>query len=71
MTLETLETWRKHPPVLRGRETLKGSYVPNGFLCTQARPKYLRCIAIACFFLAAKTCEEDEVNAVNETQNHL
>lgn len=26
----------------------------------KARPKYLRCIAIACFFLAAKTCEEDE-----------
>uniref|UniRef100_A0A3P8U1T6 Cyclin-I n=1 Tax=Amphiprion percula TaxID=161767 RepID=A0A3P8U1T6_AMPPE len=25
-----------------------------------ARPKYLRCIAIACFFLAAKTYEEDE-----------
>uniref|UniRef100_A0A8C5CUS8 Cyclin I n=1 Tax=Gadus morhua TaxID=8049 RepID=A0A8C5CUS8_GADMO len=27
----------------------------------KARPKYLRCIAIACFFLAAKTCEEDEL----------
>ncbi|KAJ3605178.1 hypothetical protein NHX12_027228 [Muraenolepis orangiensis] len=26
----------------------------------KARPKYLRCIAIACFFLSAKTCEEDE-----------
>ncbi|KAI1904862.1 hypothetical protein AGOR_G00010040 [Albula goreensis] len=26
----------------------------------KARPKYLRCIAIACFFLAAKTTEEDE-----------
>ncbi|KAM4528417.1 cyclin-I [Odontesthes bonariensis] len=26
----------------------------------KARPKYLRCISIACFFLAAKTCEEDE-----------
>uniref|UniRef100_A0A3Q3N1U0 Cyclin I n=1 Tax=Mastacembelus armatus TaxID=205130 RepID=A0A3Q3N1U0_9TELE len=26
----------------------------------KARPKYLRCITIACFFLAAKTCEEDE-----------
>lgn len=26
----------------------------------KARPKYLRCIAIGCFFLAAKTCEEDE-----------
>ncbi|XP_054876829.1 cyclin-I-like [Poeciliopsis prolifica] len=26
----------------------------------KARPKYLRCIAVACFFLAAKTCEEDE-----------
>uniref|UniRef100_A0A8C4Z5V3 Cyclin I n=1 Tax=Gadus morhua TaxID=8049 RepID=A0A8C4Z5V3_GADMO len=30
----------------------------------KARPKYLRCIAIACFFLAAKTCEEDEANQV-------
>lgn len=30
----------------------------------QARPKYLRCIAIACFFLAAKTSEEDEVKTV-------
>ncbi|XP_064873263.1 cyclin-I-like isoform X1 [Oncorhynchus nerka] len=26
----------------------------------KARPKYLRCIAIACYFLAAKTSEEDE-----------
>ncbi|XP_041741257.2 cyclin-I isoform X2 [Coregonus clupeaformis] len=26
----------------------------------KARPKYLRCIAIACYFLAAKSSEEDE-----------
>lgn len=37
-----------------------------GLVCLQARPKYLRCIAIACFFLAAKTCEEDEVSAVHK-----
>lgn len=29
----------------------------------QARPKYLPCIAITCFFLAAKTNEEDEVSS--------
>ena len=28
----------------------------------QARPKYLRCIAISCFYIAAKTLEEDEVS---------
>lgn len=27
----------------------------------KARPKYLRCIGIACFYLSAKTLEEDEV----------
>ena len=27
----------------------------------QVRPKYLRCVGITCFYLAAKTCEEDEV----------
>ena len=30
-------------------------------LFIQARPKYLRCIGIACFYLASKTVEEDEV----------
>lgn len=27
----------------------------------KVRPKYLRCVGITCFYLAAKTCEEDEV----------
>jgi len=27
----------------------------------KVRPKYLKCIGITCFYLAAKTCEEDEV----------
>lgn len=34
---------------------------PSLLSCPQARPKYLNCIAISCFFLAAKTIEEDEV----------
>lgn len=41
------------------------TWIIDGLVCPQARPKYLRCIAIACFFLAAKTCEEDEVNTNN------
>ncbi|CAF90358.1 unnamed protein product, partial [Tetraodon nigroviridis] len=36
------------------------SSLPSRYSTTAARPKYLRCIAIACFFLAAKTSEEDE-----------
>ncbi len=32
-------------------------------VCLQVRPKYLRCVGITCFYLAAKTCEEDEVSA--------
>lgn len=30
-------------------------------LSVKARPKYLQCIGIACFYLAAKTLEEDDV----------
>jgi len=27
----------------------------------QVRPKYIQCVAISCFYIAAKTLEEDEV----------
>ena len=27
----------------------------------QVRPKYVQCVAISCFYIAAKTLEEDEV----------
>ncbi|CAB1351985.1 unnamed protein product [Coregonus sp. 'balchen'] len=36
----------------------------------KARPKYLRCIAIACYFLAAKSSEEDEHLSVLTQQLH-
>ncbi|XP_066488347.1 cyclin-I isoform X1 [Tiliqua scincoides] len=37
----------------------------------KARPKYLNCIAISCFFLAAKTIEEDEGQLASRYGNTL
>lgn len=32
--------------------------------CFQAQPKYLKCIAVSCFYLASKICEEENVSQI-------
>lgn len=46
-----------HPETL----TLTTSIVDRFLQAVKARPKYLRCIGVASFYLAAKTLEEDEL----------
>lgn len=40
---------------------LSASILDRFLHAVKVRPKYLRCIGVACFYLAAKTLEEDEV----------
>ena len=51
------------------RLAVLGDSVSNHVCCfcsSQVRPRYLKCIGIAIFYLAAKTLEEDEVNMLLE-----